>query len=183
MTGAHLTGYRWSSSGLTEHPTARILSTGRVCIDSGRVIQSTDIDSQTDTLIRRLDDDGVPLEIVGDLRWHDIDWASSALRERKPCGHRCLLGLTLGLTDRSPFRHHHLSSATMFALASLREREFLRRVREGASWYPSDPVLTTRDGRRLHGADLPLLDEALADHGVPHPHSPYRVLPLPEGAT
>lgn len=42
----------------------------------------------------------------------------------------------------------------MAALASLRDRSVLRRIREGDSWYASDPVLTARDGRRFTASEV-----------------------------
>lgn len=113
-----------------------------------------DIDSLTETAITHLIGDGIPHDHVGALRWHDIDWDTCSLLLLRPCAHRCLLGLSLGLTDRPTHRHRHLSESTMAALASLRDRSVLRRIREGDSWYASDPVLTARDGRRLTASEV-----------------------------
>ena len=123
----------------------------------------------TEEIIDRLACDDVPPDVIGDLRWTDIDWSSGAVVLRRPCAHRCLVGLTLGLPDSRTHRHRHVAPETLSALRSLRDREILRRLREGFSWYPSDPVVTTRSGspippRSLIGSPDP--------GGVPHPHSP-----------
>ncbi len=98
-------------------------------------------DAMTEGVIALLSADSLTTDAISDLRWNDIDWSTGSIIVRPPCAHRCLVGLTLGLPERRTHRHRHVSPQTLAALRSLRERDMLRRVRDGKSWFPTDSVI------------------------------------------
>lgn len=110
--------------------------------------------SMEDALRRLVLDEGLSLRAVRDLRWQDIHWDVHAVVLRPPCSRRCLIGLALSLPESALRPHRHLSPSTVETLNSLCERDIMRKVRSGLSWYPTEPVLTTRDGQLLDGAQL-----------------------------
>ncbi len=103
-------------------------------------------DAMTEGVIALLSADSLSADAISDLRWHDIDWSTGSIIVRPPCAHRCLVGLTLGITERRTHRHRHVSPETLTALRSLRERDILRRVRDGKSWFPTDSVISRAGG-------------------------------------
>jgi hypothetical protein len=86
--------------------------------------------------------DGVPVDVVAELRWCDIDWSGFAVRVPRPCAHRCLIGLAVGLVDRPSHRHIHVSRESITSLARLRERQMLGHVRDGHPFYATDRIAT-----------------------------------------
>lgn len=103
-------------------------------------------DAMTEGVVALLIADSLSTDAISDLRWHDIDWLTGSIIVRPPCAHRCLVGLTLGLPERRTHRHRHVSPETLAALRSLRERDMLRSVRDGKSWFPTDSVITRPGG-------------------------------------
>ena len=84
--------------------------------------------------------DAIPSDAIHDLRWTDVDWDGSRIRLRGPCATRCAVGIFLGLTHTTRDRCATLSAHSLRALASTRERGISQRVRDGRSWWDSDPI-------------------------------------------
>lgn len=117
-----------------------------------------------DMLQRLVFDEGLTLETVRDLRWQDIQWDVRAVILRAPCARRCLIGLALDASEEILRPHRHLDESTLNALTSLRQRDIMRKIRMGLSWYPSEPVLTTREGHSLSCSGLQQWRDGLISH-------------------